>query len=103
MFNLKLIYMQSLEKFYAERKIEAQSVVRLNKNDYPYITFINDDGEAENIYFGVEAGKKVSAGQHITDLPLDTMVVVETQNAEGETRLKLAFSSGEITASPFKK
>lgn len=79
---------------YAKAKgfVQIAPKVRVNKNGYPFITFINAKNEAENVYFSKNASKKVADGETITRDMLKDISVAETKNAEGEMRTKLVSS-----------
>lgn len=73
---------------------EMHNAIRENANGYPYVTFINADNKAENIYFSVRASETVTAGQLITEDLLKSLQVATVTNAQGEERVKLC-SKGE--------
>ena len=71
-------------------------LVRCNSNGYPYITFINDNNEATNVYFSKAASTMVTDGLVIT-APRDffsQFCFVEATNAQNELRWKIS-SKGE--------
>lgn len=68
--------------------------VRTNANGYPYITFINDENVAENIYFSKNASKLVTTGTAIARGFFTPFMAAQTTNAEGELRWKIV-SQGE--------
>lgn len=74
-------------------------VVRVNENGYPYITFINDKNEANNIYFSRKAAEAVTAGQPVTKDMLKSYQIGITTNAEGEERPKLISNSDRVEIS----
>lgn len=69
---------------------QVHNRVRVNTNGYPFVTFINTNNEAENIYFSIEAAKAVSANSEIKKGFFANLIIAETTNAAGETRIKLA-------------
>lgn len=94
--------MQSLKDFYSANSIKRQSIVKLSEKGYPYMTFIPEEGEAINIWFSVDAGKKVQQGQTLAELDFENMLVVDVDyEDERESRKKLTFGSGDYSASPF--
>ena len=66
-----------------------------NVNDYPFVTFITEENKAENVYFSIGASATVDPDTDVVDAKfLNKFVVVETTNADGETRIKLARKGG---------
>lgn len=80
---------------FAQMKNFTQVVptTRVNKKGYPYLTFINDKNEAENVYFSKAAAVGLSAGMPVD---LKQYQVAETENAEGESRFKLISNSSRV-------
>ncbi len=74
-------------------------VVRVNKTGYPYITFIDDDNKAENIYFSKNAALAVTAGTPVTKEMLSVYQVGFTTNEAGEERVKLITNSDRVELS----
>ena len=66
--------------------------VRVNSNGYPYVTFINSDNVATNIYFTVNASDTVSEGQDLREIAHDLQIVF-VKNELGEDRIKLSRKS----------
>lgn len=66
--------------------------IRVNSNGYPYVTFINGENVATNIYFTVNASDTVSEGQDLREIS-DDLQIVFVQNADGEDRIKLSRKS----------
>lgn len=64
-------------------------VIRTNINEYPYITFINDKNESENIYFSKDSAKSLEKGMPIVKGFFSNYSIGFTTNANGETRTKL--------------
>ena len=71
--------------------------IRTNSNNYPYITFINADNKAENVYFSKSSSAGIGAGQLVTKELLSSYQVAETTNAEGEKRMKLVSNSNRVS------
>lgn len=69
--------------------------VRENVNHYPFLTFINDKNEAENIYFSKNAG--VAFGQVVDKQFLSQYQVAIVKNAAGEERTKLISNSTRVS------
>ena len=83
---------QSLASFCQSKGfIETANVIRENGNNYPFVTFMNADNKAENVYFSKNASSLVTAGQMITPEFLKSLQVATTVNAKGEERVKLCF------------
>ena len=68
--------------------------IGVNVNDYPFVTFINANNEAENVYFSKNAAEQVSADELVDGKFLAKFVIVDTINAEGEARTKLSLRGG---------
>lgn len=66
--------------------------IRINSNGYPYVTFINSDNVATNIYFTVNASDTVSEGQDLREIASDLQIVF-VKNELGEDRIKLSRKS----------
>jgi len=66
--------------------------IRINANGYPYVTFINSDNVATNIYFTVNASDTVSEGQDLREIASDLQIVF-VKNELGEDRIKLSRKS----------
>lgn len=72
----------------------AVSKVRSNANGYPFATVVNDDGDAENVYFSKRMAGEVELDAKAT-LWAKSVIVREVQNAAGELRVKLCSAVGE--------
>lgn len=87
----------SVKDFAASRGfVQAAPVVRTNVNKYPYVTFIDSNNKAENIYFSINAAKGVTAGSPVDKQLLSTHMIGLTTNAAGEQRVKLISNSERI-------
>lgn len=64
--------------------------VRVNKNGYPYVTFMDkgDTKNVENIYLTKKTAKNFSEGD---DVVLKGMVIFFTKNDAGDDRVKLGY------------
>lgn len=69
---------------------QVHNEVRENTNKYPYVTFINNKNEAENIYFSKGAAESVKAGDAIAKGFFAPFIIVEATNAQDEKRIKIA-------------
>ncbi len=70
--------------------------VRINENGYPYVTFIDSDNKAENIYFSKKAAEQVAEGTPVDASLLAKHQIGITTNAEGEERIKLISNSERV-------
>ncbi len=70
--------------------------VRENANKYPFITFIDKDNKAENIYFSKNAAKQVAVGTPVDKALLTTYQIGEATNEAGEIRMKLISNSERL-------
>jgi hypothetical protein len=98
---VKLLIMEnvkSIAKFAEDRSmVSIAPKVRMNTNGYPFITFIDSDNKAENIYFSKAGAETVEEGQEITAELLKSLQVAEVENADGEMRLKLITNSERVS------
>lgn len=76
--------------------ISLVPTVRVNENGYPYITFIDVNNKAENIYFSKESSKAVAAGTVVDKQLLTNYQIGITTNAAGEKRTKLVSNSNRV-------
>ena len=83
-----------LKKWMEENGWTAVSKVRVNENGYPLSTFVNEGGDAENVYFSKRMAREVGLGDRATLWAKD-VIVREVQNAAGELRVKLCSAVGE--------
>lgn len=72
---------------------QIHSTIRTNTNGYNYMTFIDADNKAENVYFSKNSSSTVKAGQTVTKELLADLVVAHVKNAEGESRIKITRKS----------
>lgn len=80
-----------VKQFIASNNITGVNpVVLKNINGYPYICFQKQDGTTENIYFSKNAAQTVNAGDKISREFFAKFQLVETTNAQNETRLKFS-------------
>ena len=99
--QVQIISSNPIEVFCADNNIRSISKVRVNKNGFPFCTFLNSANEAENIYFsrnlasdlGLSAGDAQSCLKGRNILKLE--ILDENENGTGEFRLKIAKSAGE--------
>ncbi len=82
---------------YAQERgfIDVAVKVRTNVNNYPYVTFIDENNVAENIYFTTNTGADYKEGMPIDENFFDKLQFVFVTNANGESRVKLAKIGGE--------
>ena len=79
----------------ANNLVEVAKSVRANSNGYQFITFIDKDNVALNLYLSKSLCEEIPEGTAITKGFFNNKVVVETENAEGETRFKLAHKDSQ--------
>lgn len=83
----------SIADFCKSRKLtEIVPKVRMNANGYPYVTFINADNVAENIYFTKNASGTVEEDMDLRIIAKDLQIVFVV-NSDGEERVKLSRKS----------
>ena len=92
--SAKLATISILDFMNSQGFVSCVKAVRTNSNGYPYITFINDENVAENIYFSKNASKLVEAGDTIAKGFFAPFMAAKTTNAEGQKRWKI-ISQGE--------
>lgn len=73
------------------------SAVRENSNGYPFVTFIDSDNKAENVYFSKEGSKQYAAGSVIGKGFFDKLQIAYVTNEEGEERIKLITNSERVS------
>jgi hypothetical protein len=88
----------SLKSFAADRNIVSfKPDVKINVNGYPFITFIDADNKAINVWFSKGAATNVMAGQDFASIAKDYEIVIY-DNDEGEERIKLSRKGGNRVA-----
>lgn len=75
--------------------VEVAKSVRVNSNGYQFVTFIDKDNTALNLYLSKSLCEEIPEGTPIIKGFFSNKVVVETENAEGETRFKLAHKDSQ--------
>jgi hypothetical protein len=92
--NLKAMSIKDFAK--SKGFMQLAPAVRINTNGYPFITFINEKNEAENIYFSKSAAEQVAEGTPVDKALLSRHQIGITTNAEGEERIKLISNSERV-------
>jgi hypothetical protein len=69
--------------------VEINNTIKLNSNGYPFVTFINADNVAENVYFSKAASANVKQDEELNIEMLNNYRIANTTNADGEVRTKL--------------
>ena len=69
--------------------------VRMNTNNYPFLTFVNGENKAENIYFSKGAAALVTGDTVIDKEFVKDFAIGHTTNANGESRVKIVRASGD--------
>lgn len=90
----------SLKQYCKDKEIIRISNVRANEKGYPFLTVVNQNNEAENIYFSKAASQRVELHQQ-PSLFANQLFIAETKNEQGEDRLKLSFTQYEDVAELF--
>ena len=86
---------QTIKDFCKERGfVSLSNHVRVNVNGFPYVTFINEKNEAENVYFSKGAAAEVVEGQAVDKELVTKYKIIEATNADGEVRFKLGRGEG---------
>lgn len=70
--------------------VSVHNAVRVNTNDYAFVTFIDKDNKAENIYFSKTASLLVAKDTPVDRDLFSQLVISEYINENGEPRVKLA-------------
>ena len=84
----------SLRKAFESGVITNISKVRMNANNYPYVTVLNGS-KSNNVYFGKRSGALVTEGQHLSVDQLTTATLLLATNEAGEQRLKLGLGGSD--------
>ena len=84
----------SLRKAFENKVITNISKVRMNSNNYPYVTVLNGS-KSNNVYFGKKSGESVKEGEHLSVDQLTKATLLLSTNAEGEQRLKLGLGGSD--------
>ena len=92
--NLKAMSIKDFAKM--KGFMQLAPAVRINTNGYPFVTFINEKNEAENIYFSKAASEQVAEGTPVDKALLAKHQIGITINAEGEERVKLISNSERV-------
>jgi NAD(P)H-flavin reductase len=80
--------------------VSVVKIVRENKNNYPYITFVNGANEAQNVYFSKTAAKTVAQGQEIAKGFFAPFIATEVTYTDGRpTQWKIS-TKGESLRAP---
>ena len=92
-----MIVQTVLEFAKAKGFMQTASSVRINVNGYPFVTFIDAQNIAENIYFSKDASTKVKAGDIVDKAMLTEHQIAEVANEAGEIRHKLIGNSDRVS------
>lgn len=92
--NLKV---ESIKDFAKSKGfMQLAPAVRINTNGYPFITFIDSNNVAENIYFSKAAAEAVAEGTPVDKSLLARHQIGITKNEAGEERIKLISNSERV-------
>ena len=81
----------SIREFAAERNlVEVAKKTRVNNNGYGYITFIDIENVAMNVYFSKALDSEVAEGTPVNKDFLSDKVIAIVENSDGELRYKLS-------------
>lgn len=69
--------------------IAGISPVRVNENDYLFVTVTGRDGSASNVYFGKKSAETVEEGDVLTKEQLLGAQLILAKNEEGDARIKI--------------
>ncbi len=87
----------SIKDFATKHKfIQMAPAVRVNENGYPFITFIDVDNKAENVYFSKASALAVASGTVIDKALISKYQIAITKNQAGEERIKLISNSARV-------
>ena len=87
----------SLRDFIAQQGFVqlATNKVRYNTNKYPFLTFIDANNKATNVYFSKNEAENILNMERLEGSYIKKLNVVMTTNAEGEKRFKLTTGNSE--------
>lgn len=80
----------SVKDFCSDHGITTVTKVRVNTNGYPFITFINESSEAENIYFSKSLAEELNLQEGDAPSVLKGKRIVELEYDNNEVRFKIA-------------
>ena len=80
----------SLREFCTSKNfVEIHKSVRENTNGYPFVTFMDKNNKAENIYFTKSQSANFAEGMLLTPSIMKDLQIAVVKNAQGEERIKL--------------
>lgn len=79
----------TVRDFMISNKLAVHNEVRANANGYTYLTFINSDNVAENVYFAKTIADQYPVGTAIAKGFFEGLQIGFTTNASGEERTKI--------------
>lgn len=68
--------------------VQMNPTIKTNEKGYPFVTFINKENKAENVYFSKKASVGLKSGDDAIAL-VKSHNIAHTLNAAGEKRTKL--------------
>jgi hypothetical protein len=81
---------QPLAEFVRENSItEIVKNINVNKNGYSFVTFIDKDNKAMNVYFGSSIASNYKLNQPVTKELLAELQIYAYITEDGEPRLRL--------------
>ncbi len=88
---------ETLKEFATKRNIvHVAKHVRENQKGYPFITMIDKDNVAENIYFSKKAAETVTVGTVVDKGLMKGFMIGYTKNEAGEDRIKIISNSERV-------
>ena len=74
--------------------VDVVREIRINKNGYPYVTCLNEDNKAENVYFTKTASARVKSKSFDFDTEMPKAFGMWAEYSDDrEKRMKITFSN----------
>jgi hypothetical protein len=90
----------SVQDFMSEfALVSVNKVLKKNTNGYPFVTFIDGNNIATNVYFSVEAAKLLGETAEVTRELLEGHTISIYPTPDGEERIKLGRKGGSLRLS----
>lgn len=80
---------ESVQDFMQKNGLSVHNAVRTNANGYPYLTFINKENVAENVYFAKTISADYKKDQAVVKGFFTGLQIGYTTNEAGEERTKI--------------
>lgn len=86
---------ETIQEFCERKKfIHVNNAVGESVKNVPFVTFINEDNEAENVYFSRNASATTGVGETVDQAFLEQYRIGVVTYPDGETRTKLITKGG---------